>query len=146
MWHWACGTALAAAMVAMTAQPMTAYAQTAQTAQTQTGDLTLDRVFSGPDLAGSPPRAARLSPDGKLLTLLRGRADEGNRFDLWAMDTTSGEWRMLVDSKKIGSGAELSEAEKMQRERARIGGLTGIVTYDWAADGQSILVPLDGDR
>jgi dipeptidyl-peptidase 4 len=145
MWNWACGTALAAAMVAMTAQPMTAYAQGAQATQAKANDLTLDRVFSGPDLAGSPPRAARLSPDGRLLTLLRGRADEGNRFDLWAMDTTSGEWRMLVDSKKIGSGAELSEAEKMQRERARIGGLTGIVTYDWAADGQSILVPLDGD-
>jgi len=145
MWNWACGTALAAVMVAMTVQPMTAYAQTPQTAQAKANDLTLDRVFSGPDLAGSPPRAARLSPDGRLLTLLRGRSDEGNRFDLWAMDTSSGEWRMLVDSKKIGSGQELSEAEKMQRERARIGGLTGIVTYDWAADGQSILVPLDGD-
>ena len=39
---------------------------------------------------------------------------------------------MLVDSKKVGSGAELSEAEKMQRERARIGGSKGIVAYDWA--------------
>ncbi len=52
---------------------------------------------------------------------------------------------MLVDSKKVGTGAELSEAEKMQRERARIGGTRGIVSYDWAPDGKSILVPLDGD-
>jgi dipeptidyl-peptidase-4 len=52
---------------------------------------------------------------------------------------------MLVDSKKLGSGAELSEAEKMQRERARLSGLTGIVGYDWAPDGQHILVPLEGD-
>jgi len=50
-----------------------------------------------------------------------------------------------VDSEKVGTGAELSEAEKMQRERARIGGTRGIVAYDWAPDGQSILVPLDGD-
>jgi dipeptidyl-peptidase-4 len=52
---------------------------------------------------------------------------------------------MLVDSRKIGSGAALSEAEKMQRERLRIGGSKGIVAYDWAPDGRHILVPLDGD-
>ncbi len=111
----------------------------------QTAALTLERVFASPDLAGSTPRALKLSPDGRFVTLLRNRADERERFDLWAMDTASGEWRMLVDSKKIGSGAEISEAEKMQRERARIGDQRGIVAYDWAPDGRSILVPIDGD-
>ena len=109
------------------------------------GELTLDRVFGSPDLSGSQPRGLRLSPDGTLLTSLRPRADEKERLDLWARDTRTGEERMLVDSKKVGSGAELSEAEKMQRERARIGGSKGIVAYDWAPDGKSILVPLDGD-
>lgn len=52
---------------------------------------------------------------------------------------------MLVDSLKIGSGAEISEEEKMRRERARIGGTRGITAYAWAPDGNSILVPLDGD-
>ncbi|PJI90824.1 S9 family peptidase [Sphingomonas koreensis] len=107
--------------------------------------LTLERVFASPDLAGSNPRALKLSPDGKYVTVLRNRADDRDRYDLWAMDTATGEWRMLVDSKKIGTGAELSEAEKMQRERARIGGTRGIVAYDWAPDGKAILVPLDGD-
>mgnify|MGYP003387273223 CR=1 FL=1 len=83
--------------------------------------LTLKRVFASPDLAGPQPRALRLSPDGSLLTSLRARAEEKERFDLWALDTKTGQERMLVDSKQIGSGAELSEAEKMQRERARIG-------------------------
>ncbi len=109
------------------------------------GDLTLARVFGSPDLAGQQPRALKLSPDGTLLTSLRPRADEKERFDLWARDTRTGEERMLIDSKKVGSGAELSEAEKMQRERARIGGSKGIVAYDWAPDGKAILVPLDGD-
>ena len=107
--------------------------------------LTLKRVFASPDLSGPQPRALRLSPDGALLTSLRARAEEKERFDLWALDTRSGREWMLVDSKQIGSGAELSEAEKMQRERARIGGSKGIVAYDWAPDGKSILVPLDGD-
>ncbi|HJO67637.1 MAG TPA: DPP IV N-terminal domain-containing protein, partial [Sphingomonas sanguinis] len=109
------------------------------------GELTLGRVFGSPDLSGSQPRGLRLSPDGTLLTSLRPRADERERLDLWARDTRTGKERMLVDSKKVGSGAELSEAEKMQRERARIGGSKGIVAYDWAPDGKSILVPLDGD-
>ncbi|MDH4743383.1 DPP IV N-terminal domain-containing protein [Sphingomonas sp. CBMAI 2297] len=117
----------------------------ANDALAQTKGLTLERVFASPDLNGPQPRLAKLSPDGKFLTLLRNRADEKERFDLWAMDTRTGEWRMLVDSKKVGTGAALSEAEKMQRERARIGGSKGIVAYDWAPDGKSVLVPLEGE-
>jgi len=128
---------------AMAAEPGAApvAATPADTAQ----KLTLERLFSSPDLAGAQPRALKLSPDGTLLTSLKPRPDDRDRLDLWALDTRTGKERMLVDSKKVGSGAELSEAEKMQRERARIGGTRGIVAYDWAPDGKSILVPLDGD-
>ncbi|AMK23571.1 dipeptidyl-peptidase IV [Sphingobium sp. TKS] len=109
-------------------------------------ELTLERVFASPDLSGPQPRALKLSPDGKLVTLLKPRADEKERLDLWAVDTSTSVERMLVDSKKTGSGAELSEAEKMQRERDRsVAGNSGIVSYDWAPDGKSILVPVDGD-
>ena len=115
------------------------------TAQAQE-KLTLERVFASPDLAGPQPRALKLSPDGKLVTLLKPRADEKERLDLWAIDTATGAERMLVDSKKTGSGAELSEAEKMQRERDRsVAGSTGITSYDWSPDGKTILVPVDGD-
>jgi dipeptidyl-peptidase-4 len=107
--------------------------------------LTLERVFGSPGLNGQTGGAQKLSPDGTLLTSLKPRADEGNRMDLWAMDTRTGQSRMLVDSKAVGTGAELSEEEKMQRERKRIGSQSGIVSYDWAPDGKSILVPLDGD-
>jgi dipeptidyl-peptidase 4 len=121
------------------------WAMPADAQQAAPQKLTLERVFASPDLAGSNPRVLKLSPDGKYVTVLRNRAEDRDRYDLWAMDTTSGEWRMLVDSKKVGTGAELSEAEKMQRERARVGGTRGIVAYDWAPDGKSVLVPLDGD-
>ena len=79
------------------------------------------------------------------MTLLKNRADDKERYDLWAIDTATGAQRMLVDSKKIGSGGELSEEEKMRRERARIAGTKGIVEYGWAPDSGSILVPIDGD-
>ena len=108
--------------------------------------LTLERVFGSPDLSGSQPQSLRLSPDGTLLTSVRPRADERQRYDLWATDTRTGAERMLIDSKKVGSGAELSEAEKMQRERDRsLTGKTGVVSYGWSPDSRSLLVPLDGE-
>ena len=108
-------------------------------------DIPLERVFSSPSLSGPTPREAKLSPDGRLVTLLRNRADDKDRYDLWAIDTAPGSERMLVDSQKIGTGAAISEEEKMRRERARIAGTKGITAYEWAPDSKSILVPIDGD-
>jgi dipeptidyl-peptidase-4 len=64
---------------------------------------------------------------------------------LWAYDRESAAWTMLVDSEALGTGRELSEDEKMQRERARVGNLAGIIDYQWTEDGTGVLVPLDGD-
>ncbi len=111
----------------------------------ETADLTFERVFASPSLNGASPRQAKLSPDGKYLTLLRNREDDRERYDLWGFDIATQEWRMLVDSEAIGSGRQLSEDELMQRERARVGNLSGIISYQWASDGSGVLVPLDGD-
>ena len=108
-------------------------------------DLTFERVFASPSLDGPTPRQPKLSPDGRYLTLLRNRTNDRERYDLWAYDRETNAWAMLVDSEQIGSGRELSEAEKMQRERARVGSLKGIIDYQWAQDGSGVLVPLDGD-
>ena len=114
-------------------------------AMTTAPELTFERVFASPGLDGPSPRQAKLSPDGRFLTLLRNRESDRERYDLWGYDRTSGEWRMLVDSEALGTGRELSEDEKMQRERARVGSLKGIIDYQWASDGSGVLVPLDGD-
>jgi dipeptidyl-peptidase-4 len=106
--------------------------------------LTIERIFASPPISGPTPRVLKLSPDGRYAALLKPRAEDRERFDLWAMDTSTGQLRMLVDSTKIGGG-EISEAEKMRRERARVGGSKGIVEYEWAPDGKSILTPVDGD-
>ena len=106
--------------------------------------ITLERVFASPGIAGAVPRGVKLSPDGRFLTTLRNRPDDRTRYDLWGFDRHKRTWQMLVDSAKLSSGKDLSEAAKMQRERERIGDLKGIVGYDWAPDSQSVLVPVDG--
>lgn len=106
--------------------------------------LTLEAVYGSPDLAGPKPRALKLSPNGRTATLLKPRADDRQRYDLWAIDVETGAERMLVDSEKLG-GRPISEEEKMRRERLRLAGTRGIVSYDWGTDGRALLVPLDGD-
>ncbi len=112
---------------------------------TSAPELTFERVFASPSLNGPAPRQAKLSPDGRYLTVLRNRDDERERYDLWGYDRETSEWTMLVDSEALGSGREFSEDEKMQRERARVGNLKGIISYQWVSDGSGVLVPLDGD-
>jgi dipeptidyl-peptidase 4 len=106
--------------------------------------LTIERIFASPPISGPTPRQLKLSPDGRFASLLLPRSTDRERYDLWAMDASTGAKRMLVDSTKVGGG-EISEAEKMRRERARVGGTKGIVEYEWAPDGKSVLVPVDGD-
>ncbi|WP_435201331.1 DPP IV N-terminal domain-containing protein [Qipengyuania sp. 902] len=132
----ALGTCLATPLAAQTAP---------SSEETAPVELTFERVFASPDLDGPAPRQAKLSPDGRYLTLLRNREDDRERYDLWGYDRETGEWSMLVDSEALGTGRELSEDEKMQRERARVGNLKGIISYQWTRDGEGVLVPLDGD-
>ena len=132
----------------MLAQPALA-AEPAQmnpdlSAQQPQSALTIARVFASPSLSGPVPRGVKLSPDGKWLTVLRNRSADRERYDLWGYDRASGQWRILVDSTALGGGRTLSEAEKMQRERQRIGDLKGIVSYSWGSDSKALLVPLDG--
>ncbi len=136
---------LTVAAACLLAAPANADANAGGQSVTSTPELTFERVFASPSLNGPAPRAAKLSPDGKFLTLLRNRAEDQQRYDLWGYEVATGEWRMLVDSEKLGSDRALSEDEKMQRERARVGNLKGIIAYQWANNGSGVLVPLDGD-
>lgn len=121
-------------------------ASPAMAAKTPPNALTLERVFANPPLAGTTPRALTIAPDGQHLAWLKPRESDALRYDLWLRNTTTGAEHMLADSEVLSPGpAQLSEAELMRRERMRIGGQRGIVGYQWAPDGQSVLVPLDGD-
>lgn len=107
--------------------------------------LTIERLFASPSLSGPTPSGVKYSPDGKRVTFLKAREDEGDRFDLWQFDVATGEQSLLVDSKILEpEEVELSEEEKALRERKRIAGRKGIVAYDWGTS-DTILVPIGGD-
>jgi dipeptidyl-peptidase-4 len=109
-------------------------------------DLTIERLFDAPDLQGPSLRQTRFSPDGRLVSYLRGRDDVPTEFDLWAYDIAAKRHRLLVDSRLLSPAEEtLSAEEEARRERQRIAALRGIVEYQWAPDSRSLLFPLGGD-
>ncbi|MEL6956735.1 MAG: DPP IV N-terminal domain-containing protein, partial [Pseudomonadota bacterium] len=108
-------------------------------------ELTIERLYASPGLSGPSPRSVKYSPDGKRVTFLKAREDDAARFDLWQFDVATGEPSMLVDSTLLEpEEVELSEEEKALRERKRIAGSRGIVSYDWGT-ADTILVPIGGD-
>ncbi|NVK87278.1 MAG: S9 family peptidase [Gammaproteobacteria bacterium] len=107
--------------------------------------LTPERIYSSPSLAGETLRSPAISPDGQLITFLKGKQDDYERLDLWAYDIASGKSRMLFDSAELHGGDEnLSDEEKARRERLRLKG-SGIISYQWSPSGNAILFPLAGD-
>ena len=106
--------------------------------------LNFEAIFGGGGFDGPVPRNLKISPDGQRITFLRARAEDQNRLDLWEYHVAGKLTRRLVDADTLDSGSELSDAEKARRERARIAGITGIVSYQWSSDGRALLFPLGG--
>lgn len=109
-------------------------------------ELTLERIFASPDLAGPTLRQAELSPAGDRVTYLKAREGDRDLLDLWEYNIAEDASRVLVAADEVMAGeAELSDAEQARRERARIADLRGIVDYRWSADGRFLLFPIGGN-
>jgi dipeptidyl-peptidase-4 len=81
-----------------TATPMWAQQPSAMTSQA----LTIERIYSQPSLSGRLTRGLAWTPDGKLLSYFEDRANGKNvETELWILDTSSGERRMLISSDKL---------------------------------------------
>jgi len=102
---------------------------------TKMGDLTPAIIHSDPVLSGPSLKKASISPDGTMVTVLQGRADDAGQQDLWAYDLETGpnqgKGKILVSSTDLlGTPEILSSEEKNRRERMRETG-KGIVAYSW---------------
>src|ERR1700704_6096663 len=95
--------------------------------------LTVARIFGAPDLAGPRLLTPKISPDGKYVTYLQGKADNKDQLDLWGFDVRTGRAALLVDSQLLLQGEEkLSAEEAARRERQRTASLRGIVEYSFS--------------
>ena len=109
-------------------------------------ELTIDRLFDAPALAGPTIVGLKISPDGSRVTYLKGKPDDKDRLDLWEYNIQDRAARILVDSKTLAPDkVKLSDEELGRRERQRTAALSGIVEYTFAPAGDALLFPLGGE-
>ena len=112
----------------------------------QAAELTIDRLFDAPALAGPTIVGLKISPDGSRVTYLQGKPEDKDRLDLWEYNIRERHARILVDSKVLEPGKEkLSDEELSRRERQRTAALSGILEYSFAPSGRAVLFPLGGN-
>lgn len=113
------------------------------TMPTTAKQLTLEAITGDTALTGPSLKGAKLSPDGKRVTYLKGRDDDQYKLDIWQYDIAAGKHTRLVDADIFGE-EKLSDEEKARRERQRTIGLRGILNYDYAPDGKQLLFIMNG--
>jgi dipeptidyl-peptidase-4 len=112
----------------------------------QAAELTIDRLFDAPALAGPSIIGLKISPDGSRVTYLQGKSSDKDRLDLWEYNIRDAQTRVLVDSDLLAPGREtLSDEERNRRERQRTAALSGILEYSFAPSGRALLFPLGGN-
>jgi dipeptidyl-peptidase-4 len=111
----------------------------------QAAELTIDRLFDAPALAGPAIVGLKISPDGSRVTYLQGKPGDKDRLDLWEYNIRERRARILVDSNALAQANEkLSDEELNRRERQRTAALSGILEYSFAPSGRALLFPLGG--
>jgi dipeptidyl-peptidase-4 len=111
----------------------------------QAAELTIDRLFDAPALAGPSIIGLKISPDSSRVTYLQGRPEEKDRLDLWEYNIADRQARLLVDSRVLAPQEEKLSAEEIgRRERQRTAALSGILEYSFASSGRALLFPLNG--
>lgn len=109
------------------------------------GELTIERMYSDPRLAGITPRSVSWSPDGKAIAFLWN--DGGVRFyDIWLCDSNGKKLRRATDAaaiqEQVTSVMTRAEIDRLETLR-RSGG--GIFSFLWSPDSKKMLFPLKGD-
>ncbi|PYT41310.1 MAG: S9 family peptidase [Acidobacteria bacterium] len=99
--------------------------------------LTVERIYSQPGLSGRLTRGLAWTPDGKGLSYFETKGSgKDAKAELWLMDATSGERRLLVAADKLES---ILPADTLRPTQATGLGRRAPSQYQWAPDGAGIL-------
>ena len=131
-----CALAVSLAAVAISA----AKPARAQTAKVPGKTLTVERIYSAPNLNGSIEHGIAWSPDGKRFAYFHSSGGKDAVTELWAMDAATGKSSVLVDAKLLES---LLEPPKQRATQATGLGRAVPQDYQWAAGGSALLFVSD---
>lgn len=123
---------------------MMATAIVTTSAVSEANQLTIERIFSAPNLTTVAPQQIQFSPNGNFVSYLKGSLEAPDIYDLWVYDVRANQHRLLLDAEALAPDpTAMSATERARRERLRIRA-AGIVDYQWSPSGEQILIPLAG--
>jgi dipeptidyl-peptidase 4 len=103
----------------------------------QSGQLTVDRIYSQPSLSGKLTRGIAWAPDGKRFSFLETTGTEKEaKTALYVMDATSGERSLLISAEKLES---VLPAESRKPSQATGLGRRAPSQVQWAPAGDAML-------
>lgn len=114
---------------------------TAQTAP-PAKQLTIDAIFADGGLTGRTPETIKWSPDGTKVSYVL-RDDSGEHGELWYVDTTTGEKKVLVSEAKLAKLAPPASRIKDEREKERVTRYH-VAAYSWSPDSKHLLFDSQG--
>jgi dipeptidyl-peptidase-4 len=112
----------------------------AQSAPTK--PLTIETMFQPGGLAGRGPETTEWSPDGTKFSFVQ-RDEKGEKGELWYVDATTGEKKVLVSAAKLASLDQDVNKVKNEREKERLTRYH-VAAYLWAPDSKHLLFDSQG--
>jgi dipeptidyl-peptidase-4 len=122
---------------AQTTAPQTAAPQTAAPKQ-----LTIEQIFTEGGITGRAPETIKWSPDGTKVSFVQ-RDDTGEHGELWYVDATTGEKKILVSEIKLSQLAPPASRIHDEREKERMLRYH-VAAYTWSPDSQHLLFDSQG--
>ncbi len=109
---------------------------------TPTKPLTIESLFQPGGLGGRGPETMEWSPDGTKLSFVQ-RDEKGETGDLWYVDASTGEKKVLVSAAKLASLDPDVNKVKNEREKERLTRYH-VAAYLWAPDSKHLIFDSQG--
>jgi dipeptidyl-peptidase-4 len=114
----------------------------AQAQTTPPKPLTIEALYQPGGLGGRGPETIEWSPDGTKLTFVQ-RDEKGEKGELWYVDTTTGEKKVLVSAAKLAALDPDVNKVKNEREKERLTRYH-VAAYLWAPDSKHLIFDSQG--
>ncbi|HEV2717379.1 MAG TPA: DPP IV N-terminal domain-containing protein, partial [Terriglobales bacterium] len=118
------------------------HGQSAQQGTSAKKPLTIEAIFAEGGITGRAPETIKWSPDNKKISFVQ-RDDSGEHGQLWQVDITTGEKKVLVSEVKLQALAPPLSKIKDEREKERITRYN-VASYEWAPDSKHLLFDAQG--
>ncbi len=105
-------------------------------------ELTIEAIFAEGGLTGRAPETIKWSPDGTKVSFVQ-RDDSGDHGELWYVDTTTGEKKVLVSEIKLAQLSPPLSKIKDEREKERVTRYH-VAAYIWSPDSKHLLFDSQG--